>query len=126
MSRCLLASLLFVAGQAVGQTTSDCLKYALYREARGEGIITQRATLDVIMNRVRKSGKSACKVLRERNQFPYMKRGVKKVVDRHFSARYHMLLRMGRILDSRYLYFNSVRHKWGEDTVKIGGMYYST
>lgn len=109
----------------MGQSSSDCLRYAVWKEARGEGLKTQRAVLDVIFNRMKKSGKKACAVLREKGQFPYFKNGVKKVLDRKFLKKYNVIVKMRRVLPNSYLYFNHVRHKWGKDTVKIGKLYFS-
>lgn len=117
-----LLCLLSVLAQA--QTNEACLKWALWKEARGEGIVTQRAVLDVIEARMEKSGKNACRVLRAKQQFPYFKYGVKKV-DFQFSVRYTVVTRMQRVVSKDYLFFNHYRHPWGKSTKKVGNLYFS-
>jgi hypothetical protein len=57
--------------KATPDSGSKCLASAIYHEARGEKVKAQRAVLDVVMNRMVESGKSACEVLAERRQFPW-------------------------------------------------------
>lgn len=103
-----------------------CEAYALWREARSEGILTQRGVLDVIRNRMRVTGQSACVVLRKPQQFPYFKDGIKPV-DKGWLVRYYFVGNMQSVLPKNYLYFNDSRpHKWGRNTIRIGAMYFST
>lgn len=119
-----LITLLLTATPALAQSPTECLQWALWKEARGEGILTQRAVLDVIEARIERSRGNACKVLRKRHQFPYFRFGVKKV-DFAFTVRYNVVSKMGRVLSKDYLYFNHVKHPWGRDTKKIGNLYFS-
>ena len=104
-------------------TDEQCLSYAVYREASGQGIQTQRAVLDVILNRVKKERLGACKVLRKPSQFPYMKYGVKEV-EHDWKLHYNVIKQFSPILTEDYIYFNSVRHKFGKHCKKIGDMYF--
>lgn len=121
-----LITLLLTATPALAATPTECLQWALWKEARGEGILTQRATLDVIEARIEAAGPyaNACNVLRKKGQFPYFRFGVKKV-DFAFTVRYNVVSKMGRVLSKDYLYFNHVKHPWGRDTKKIGNLYFS-
>lgn len=123
--RWLLVLLLLVLPLSVKATSNArCEAYAMMREAVGEGIITQRAVLDTIRNRVRATGKSVCAVLHKPQQFPYFKHGVKKV-DTKWLIRYSIVSNMQSVLSSNYMYFNDKPHKWGKHTKKIGNLYFS-
>ncbi|MGZ8887962.1 MAG: hypothetical protein ACXW1D_00220 [Halobacteriota archaeon] len=111
------------AGNTLAQTDTQCLRYAVWKEARGEGILTQRAVLDVIHHRMEKSGKGACHVIKKPGQFPYAKYGIKPVAY-WFKDRYNILLGVKPVLSKDYLYFNHVKHPWCKGTRKIGGMYF--
>lgn len=111
---------------AAAQTDEQCLRYAVYREARGESVKAMRGVYDVILNRAKLYGKTACQVLKQRGQFPYMRKGkVKKVVDRSFDSMYNVVLKMEAVLSERYIYFNHHKHPWGKSTRKIGKLYFS-
>lgn len=122
----LLALLLLVAPLSVKAISNEaCEAYALMREARAEGILVQRSVLDVIRNRMRITGKSACAVLRKPQQFPYFKDGVKKV-DTRWMVRYTIVSNMQSVLPKSYMFFNDKPHKWGRNTRRIGNMYFQT
>lgn len=46
-----------------------CLAWVVHDEARGEPLKGQRAILDVVMKRMKKSGKTACQVVKKKKQF---------------------------------------------------------
>jgi spore germination cell wall hydrolase CwlJ-like protein len=116
----------FLAPSVAAQTDEQCLRYAVYREARGESVKAMRGVYDVILNRAKLYGKTACQVLKQRGQFPYMRKGkVKKVVDRSFNNMYNTVLMMEAVLNERFLYFNHKRQPWGKHTRKIGKLYFS-
>ena len=83
-----------------------------------------RATLDVIHNRMAKSGKAACKVLREPHQYPYFKYGVKKI-DFSFYSVYYRVSQMEPVLSGKYIYQNHKRHPWSRNSIKIDDIYFS-
>lgn len=102
-----------------------CLKWALWKEARGESKVTMRAVLDVIHNRMAKYQLSACDVLKQRGQFPWRRRGEIKTVDFAFTSVYNTVSQMEPVLSSEYIYFNHRRHPWGKGTTKIGNLFFS-
>lgn len=96
---------------------------AMYYEARGESMKTQRAVLDTVLNRSKAQGKSVCKVLSQRLQFPWWRTRNKNKVDFKTYHAYYLVRNMDRVLkDSDYLYFNSVRHPWCVSAKRIGGL----
>jgi spore germination cell wall hydrolase CwlJ-like protein len=52
-----------------GVADIDCLTSAIYIEARGEPVAGQMAVAKVILNRVKQTGESVCKVLTQPGQF---------------------------------------------------------
>jgi hypothetical protein len=63
-----------VANPRVPKTLADdrCIANAIYYEARAEPLAGRRAVLDVIENRMLATGKSACGIIKERNQFAWV------------------------------------------------------
>lgn len=51
-----------------------CLASAIYHEARGEPVKTQRAVVDTILHRSLESDKSVCEVVAQRHQFSWFRR----------------------------------------------------
>ncbi|WBU87722.1 hypothetical protein [Escherichia phage EP_H11] len=52
-------------------TSADCVAMAVYYEARGESERGQLAVAHVVLNRAKKYGISPCKVVKNRNTFPW-------------------------------------------------------
>lgn len=121
----LLLVLLLTATPVLAKTEKECASYMLWKESRGESKRTARAVLDVYENRQAAWGLSGCQVLRQKGQYPYMrKRGVKKL-DFAADLRYTVVSEMWPVLSKDYLYFNHRRHPWGKATKKIGNLYFS-
>ena len=121
----LLMVVLLTATPVLAQTEIECASYMLWKEARGESKRTARAVLDVFENRQAAWGLTGCQVLRQKGQYPYMrKRGVKKL-DFEAVVRYTVVSEMFPVLTKNYLYFNHVKHPWGKATKRIGKLYFS-
>lgn len=120
----LFISLLLLASPVKAQDELTCLHWVIHKEARGETTKVQRAVVDVVMNRAKLYGIPICDVIKQRGQFPYVRFGI-KLVDRKLRLKYNDVIRMCKVLDSRYLYFNHKKHKWGKGTLKIGNLYFS-
>ena len=56
-------------------TDKDCLAYAIFHEARGEGEEGMRAVASVIFNRAKKQRKPLCAVIKLPSSFPLLKLG---------------------------------------------------
>lgn len=108
---------------ANAQSSQQCLSWMVWKEARGEGILTQRAVVDVLNNRQRASGKDACTVLRTVGQFPYAVDGV-GTVPKYFLTRVMMLSNMSPVVGKNVFYFNDVPHSWAKKPQRIGGLWF--
>ena len=120
-------ALTFCSGQTFAAQLNDkqCLTYMVYRESRGEQPFGMRAVLDVAYNRMRLRSLTACQVLMEKGQFPYARHGVKLVKDRKFLTQFSKVCKMMSVLDEEYIYFNTVKHKFGRQHKKIGKHWFS-
>lgn len=116
--------MLMVCLPAWGQSNYECLRYAVYKEARGESVKVQRAVMDVIVNRVKDTGKGVCAVLKVRGQFPWRREGIKRV-DKAYLSVYNVVLKHPVVLGEGYLFFNSTRLPWGTGHRRIGNLIFS-
>ena len=125
MKHILVISLLLLANSAMAKCVDEPAKaYMLWKEARNQPIEAQRAVLDVLHHRMLKSRLTACKELMKPSQYPYMKHGVKPV-SKEWLEHYRKVRKFPRVLPCTYLFFNHTPHKWGNNTKKIGGLYFS-
>ena len=99
-------------------------KYMLYREARNQKKNVQVLVLRVLENRVKKFKTNTCTELFRKGAYPYMKKGVKQVPP-SFTKVYESAKNSDNFKGSKYFYFNHVPHKFGKNTKKIGGLYFS-
>lgn len=112
-----------MAGQAWGQTTAQCERAAIHYEASSQGILGQKAVLEVVRARAKSSGKSVCRVLLEPSQFPWATGKTLKVkLALRNRIKYDVIRKMNnRVLpDDSYQWFNVRTHKWAYRKVKIG------
>lgn len=124
MKAILFAILMALGGSVSAQTSFQCMSWAVWKESRGEGILTQKAVMDVVHNRARASGKSVCSVLRTYGQFPYFEQGVGSV-PKEFLTRVKMLSNMERVMPKGVYYFNSIPPEYGKHYMKLGGLYFN-
>ncbi len=132
MKYILAISLLFAVNSAMANSTQlsaptsrDCLQYTLYREARGETLVTMRAVADVVLNRARKNNVTICETILERGQFPYAAKGIKKITDNEFLTKYFKVITMKPVVSSDVIYFNHRKHRWASSHIRIGGLIFS-
>lgn len=131
MKHILAISLLLTANSAMANvviknpSSRDCLQYTLYREARGESLVTMRAVADVVLNRSRKKRVTICETILERGQFPWAVRGIKRVGDEKFLTKYFKVITMKPVVPHDVIYFNHRKHKWAGSHRKIGNLYFS-
>jgi len=121
----LLMIVLLTATPALAQTETHCAAYMLWKESRGETKGVARAVLDVFENRIATTGLTGCQVLRQKGQYPYMRKKRIKKLDMASVVRYTVVSEMPRVLSEDYLYFNHRKHPWGKNTRKIGNLYFS-
>jgi len=125
MTKWIIIFYLLLPLSAKASSDLHCKAYMLMRETNGtKSIKMQRAVLNVLHNRMRKFNMSACKVIHMNGQFPYMVNGLKPVSN-YWLTHAEKLSRMTPLLDRDYLYFNTVKHKWGKEQLKVGTMWFS-
>lgn len=89
-----------------GHTKDEhCIAITLYHESRGETLRGQRSVYDVIENRIREEGQSACKVVKRHKQFSFVTKKTKwKATDKQLEmldkVRNHQ-----RVLANNYLWY---------------------
>lgn len=131
MKHILAISLLLAANSVMANvviknpSSRDCLQYTLYREARGESLVTMRAVADVVLNRSRKNRVTICETILAKGQFPWAVRGIKKVGDEKFLTKYFKVITMEPVVTSDVIYFNHRKHKWATGHIRIGGLIFS-
>lgn len=106
-------------------TDSDCSIFMVWKETRGGDLKTMRAVLDVLHNRMYVNKTNACKELKKAGQYPYFKYGVYHIHDKEFLTKYKIAVTMSPVLDKRYLFFNTKKHRFATGHVKIGKMWFS-
>lgn len=112
-----------MAGQAVGQTTAQCERAAIHYEASSQGILGQKAVLEVVRARAKSSGKSVCTVLLEKGQFSWATRKRLKIrLALRQKARYDLIRGMNNevLPDDSYQWFAKKPHRFAGKQVKIG------
>ena len=131
MKHILAISLLLAANSVMANvviknpSSRDCLQYTLYRESRGESLVTMRAVADVVLNRSRKNNVTICETILAKGQFPWAVRGIKKVVDEKFLTSYFKVLKMEPVVSHNVLYFNRKKHEWAGSHRTIGNLVFS-
>ncbi len=124
-SKLLTIVLLFSVGTSVRASTEhECMRYMLWKESRGEGILTARAVYDVAINRSKKLHKNLCETLRQPGAYPYMKFGVKRV-DLRQQIRYDVVRNMQRVVPESVLYFNDSPPSYGKPYKRIGKLWFN-
>lgn len=106
-------------------SSESCLKWALWKEARGTTKQAMRGVLDVIQHRMSATGQDACTVLRVKGAFPYMLHGVKKV-PKEWLTTYDEVARMDVVLPRTVMFFNHIRmdKRYYKLYKKIGKLYF--
>jgi hypothetical protein len=110
-------------------TDIQTLQWVTYKEARGESVVTIRAVLDVVNNRVRKNHETIRVTIFKAGQFPYIKRtGVRKVEDKEFLTEFWKAYNMKPVLkNEKYIFFNHYKskHKFAIKHRRIGDLVFS-
>lgn len=104
---CMLWPLQSIASDA------ECIAVALYKEASTEGLLGKRAVMDTIITRMKASGKSACQVIKEPNQFSWVnsQRPIKATKEQ--LTTYRFVSKMKPVVEgARYFHNKSVKPAW--------------
>ena len=110
-----------VAYTVVPETPKEtkCLAWVVHNESRGESLEGSRAVLDVVLKRMRDSGKEACDVIAERRQFSgYHERAVRNVSEEAL-RRYDVVSAMKPVgYKCKYFHAKHVRPAWATKMTK--------
>lgn len=111
-----LALPLTLSQGSVREIPSDvhCKAVALWFEARGESPSGQRAVLDVIRNRMKESGKSACEVIKKPYQFSFVSPSTNWVANKQQLELWYKVKELDKTLDEEYYWFlrHDLRRVW--------------
>lgn len=106
---------------AASQSDEDCKRVATYREGSGESLEGIKAILEVLEYRMQVDAKSACQVLRQRGQFPWVKENTRWRYPKQHLTRYLAASKLDRQLPEGVYYFNNMPFKKiGKFCCKIG------
>lgn len=115
-----ISTMIFISALLTSHANTNCVAYALHREASNQSRIVKRAVLDVIENRAKIKRMSMCAVLQQKGQFPYkIKHPTKQMLHE-----YYVVHKMNHVLSDKYLFFNTIPFKFGKKTKKLGDMYF--
>ncbi len=96
-----------------------CKAVAIYQESRGEPIAGQKAVLDVINERVRRSGKSACQVVKAAHQFSWY-HGQKLVADENMLTQFEEVSKMRSVCEGcTHFHADYVHPPWSRKMTKV-------
>ena len=99
----------------------DCLAIALYKEAATEGLLGKKAVLDVIQTRMHESGKTACQVIKEPNQFSWVTKDTKFVATKEQLTTYRFVAKMLPVVKGATHFHTSYSNpKWRKHMKFVG------
>lgn len=112
---------LLLPTKALALTETECLAYTMFKEAGGEPVRGRRAVLDVIYNRMRVKGMSACAVMKEKAQFSFYNSKKKIVITMEALMDFLIVDNMKPILPSNALYFHTrdIKPAWSYKLRKV-------
>lgn len=125
-TRWLLASLLFVAGQALGQSELACKAVAVYVESRGEPVRASKAVLQVLQNRMHIDNQTACQVVKRKGAFPWARKKNNWKITNDMLTRYFDAYKMLPVVNIDAYYFNDKPVKWGVPHKRVGNLWFNT
>lgn len=105
-----------LSAAAISKTEQQCLAFAIYHEARGEGVKGWKMVADVVYNRSKnaKFPKNLCSVIRQRGQFTFNHR--KRVRDYAVYTKIARLVAshdwLGASQGAMWYHARSVRPRW--------------
>jgi spore germination cell wall hydrolase CwlJ-like protein len=109
---------------AFAEAENRCMASAIFYEANTQSIVGQRAVYDVIINRVRATGKSVCQVISQPYQFSWFDKKPLLPYNTKMKELLQRVESIGRVLINRnykYFYHESISPKWAKkmDCVKL-------
>ena len=98
--------------QAVSNDAA-CIAVTLSKEAATEGLLGKRAVLDVLQTRMKESGKTACQVIKEPNQFSWVDNSTKFVASKKELTTYRFVSKMKPVVEGATHFHNlKVKPSW--------------
>lgn len=98
-----------------------CLAWVVHDEARGEPLKGQRAVLDVVLKRMKKSGKTACQVVKKKKQFSGYTKGMLLRVNHEQFKRLQQLRKMKPVVpEATHFHAEAVAPSWARNMIKCG------
>lgn len=100
-----------------GQQSSEihCKALSLYKEAATEGLLGKKAVLDVIQTRMHESGKTACQVIKEPNQFSWVTSSTKLVATKEQLTTYRFVSKMKPVVEgAKYFHRKNIKPSWAK------------
>ena len=98
--------------QAVSNDAA-CIAVTLTKEAATEGLLGKRAVFDTIITRMKESGKTACQVIMQPNQFSWTKGiGTFPSPSKKELTTYSKVVNMKPVVRATHFHLTSVHPKW--------------
>ena len=87
----------------------------MFKEASSEGVLGQRAVLDVLDTRMKTSGKSACAIIQEPYQFSWVNSQSSIKATKYQLTKYKFVSKIPPVVKgARYFHNTSVRPSWAK------------
>ena len=98
-----------------------CIALTLHKEAATEGLLGKKAVLDVIQTRMHESGKTACQVIKEPNQFSWVTKDTKFVATKEQLTTYRFVSKMPPVVKGATHFHTSYSNpKWRKHMKFVG------
>ena len=98
-----------------------CIALTLHKEAATEGLLGKKAVLDVIQTRMHESGKTACQVIKEPNQFSWVTSSTKLVATKEQLTTYRFVSKMPPVVKGATHFHTSYSNpKWRKHMKFVG------
>lgn len=92
-----------------------CIALTLHKEAATEGLLGKKAVLDVLKTRMNESGKTACQIIKEPNQFSWVTKDTKFVATKEQLTTYRFVSKMPPVAKgAKYFHNKSVKPSWAK------------
>ena len=92
-----------------------CIAVTLTKEAATEGLLGKRAVYDVLRTRMKESGKTACQVIKEPNQFSWVDNSTKFVASKKELTTYKFVSKMKPVVEgAKYFHRKDIKPSWAK------------
>ena len=98
-----------------------CIALTLHKEAATEGLLGKKAVLDVLQTRMNESGKTACQIIKEPNQFSWVTKDTKFVATKEQLTTYRFVSKMLPVVKGATHFHTSYSNpKWRKHMKFVG------